>query len=158
MYGNDFGDSLLDGLKEGAIDGLTGGVTGGVSGGVKALNQSRNFWTGKYSTRMLVQRAAPNAELHIGGKGHAAGSRKHKYATDVLKRYQSMVEERHLTFGDSKKLDGKKLILDVLDNKNHVIYDWKFGYPDKTPFMLNQSIQMQKYTKAWGYPTIIIKP
>ncbi len=158
MYGNDFGDSLLDGLKEGAIDGLAGGVTGGVSGGVKALNQSRNFWTGKYSTRMLVQRSATNAELHLGGKGHAAGSRKHKYATDVLKRYQSMVEERHLTFGDSKKLDGKKLILDVLDNKNHVIYDWKFGYPDKTPFMLNQSIQMQKYRKAWGYPTIIIKP
>ena len=169
MYGNDFGDSLLDGLKEGAIDGLTGGVTGGVSGGIKALNQSRNFWTGKYSTRMLLQRAGTNAELHIGGKGHAAGSRKHKYATEVLKRYQKIVDDRGLEFGVTsdelvkKKLySGKKLILDVIDRKHLMIYDWKFGYPNKTAFQLNQSRQMRIYRKAWStpdkkYSSIIIK-
>lgn len=165
MYGNDFGDSLLDGLKEGAIDGLTGGVTGGVSGGVKALNQSRNFWTGKYSTRMLVQRAATNAERYIGGKGHVAGTKKHTRARKVLERYQSMVEHRGLEFGvNSDELKkqglyfGKKLITDVMDRKHQLIFDWKFGYPDKTPFQLNQSRQMLNYRNAWGFSSVIIKP
>lgn len=165
MYGNDFGDSLLDGLKEGAIDGLTGGVTGGVSGGVKALNQSRNFWTGKYSTRMLVQRAATNAERYIGGKGHVAGTKKHTRARNVLERYQSMVEHRGLEFGvNSDELKkqglyfGKKLITDVMDRKHQLIFDWKFGYPDKNPFQLNQSRQMLNYRNAWGFSSVIIKP
>ncbi len=162
IQGEGFGNSLVNGLTQGAIDGLINGVAGGIGGGVKAINRGRNFWTGKYSNRMLIQRAATNAEKHIGGKGHAAGSRKHKYATDVLKRYQTMIDDRELQFGiTSTKLreyQGRKLILDVLDRKYKMIYDWKFGYPGKTPFQLNQSKQMQRYRAAWGYQSTIIKP
>ena len=32
----------------------------------------------------------------------------------------------------SKKI-GKKGIIDIVDYKNKVIYDFKFGYPNKTP-------------------------
>lgn len=165
MTGDSFGNALIGGFKQGAVDGLVGGMTGGVNGGIKALNRSRNFWTGKYSNRMLVQRAATNAEKYIGGKGHVAGSKKHKYATDVLKRYQRMVDDRRLEFGVSsdelvkKKLySGRKLILDVLDRKHKMIYDWKFGYPGKTPFQLNQSRQMQRYRDAWHFQSTIIMP
>lgn len=38
------------------------------------------------------------------------------------------------------------------------IYDWKFGYPNKTPEMLNKIPQMEKYRRNFGYPTKIIKP
>lgn len=162
MAGENFGNSLLDGLEQSAVDGVFGGITGGLSGGIKAINRSRNFWTGKYSNKALVQKAATIAEKVIGGKGHVAGTKKHTYATKVLKKYQGMVEERQLEFKvrstDLKNYNGKLLILDVLDNKYNKIYDWKFGYPGKTLSQLNNLKQMQKYRDAWGFPTVIIKP
>lgn len=157
--GDRIGGALQSGLIGGLTSGLIGGMTGGLVGGVQALQHGRDFWTGKVTNRTLVQRAATAAESNVGGKGAVAGTKKHEYATKMLKRYQKMYEDRQLLFKDYRyDNNGKKYILDVLDQKNKVIYDWKFGYPNKTPLQLNSTPQMQNYRRLWGYPSEVIKP
>ena len=74
-------------------------------------------------------------------------------------KYQKRYGDRQLRFKQYKyDVNGKKYILDVLDNKNKIIYDWKFGYPNKTPMQLNATPQLQKYRELWGFPSEVIKP
>ena len=92
-------------------------------------------------------------------KVSVAGTKKDEYATNMLKKYQSIYEDRQLYFKDYRyDINGRKHILDVLDQKNKMIYDWKFGYPNKTPLQLNSTPQMQNYRRLWGYPSEVIKP
>jgi len=55
--------------------------------------------------------------------------KKHKYAGDLIKRYQKMYGERGLKvnegFTNTKTME--RGILDVRDETNKVIYDFKFG-------------------------------
>ena len=155
LAGENFGKSLSNGLN-GAI---IGGITGGVAGGIEAIKAGKNFWTGKYTNRSLVQKAATIAEKNVGGKGAVAGTKKHEYATELLKKYQDRYGHRQLYFKESQyDVNGRKYILDVLDKKNKMIYDWKFGYPNKTPIQLNATPQMQKYRELWRLPSEVIKP
>jgi len=111
------------------------------------------------TNRQLVQRAATKAENAIGGTGRFAGTAKHDYATRLLERYQSIYGYRGLEF--KVRFDngpGNRGVLDVLDNTNGIIYDWKFGYPGMTPGQLNMTQQMLKYQRNFGLPTQIIKP
>jgi hypothetical protein len=107
----------------------------------------------------LVQKAATKAETAIGGTGRFAGTAKHQYATKLLERYQKIYGDKGLKFGvyfnNGPGNIGK---LDVLDNANGIIYDWKFGYPGMTPAQLNATAQMAKYQRNFGLPTQIIKP
>ncbi len=111
----------------------------------------------------LVQKAATKAERAIGGTGRFAGTAKHEYATNLLIRYQQMYGQRGLQFkvyfDNTNTLGaGNKGFLDVLDNLNGMIYDWKFGYPNMTLAQLNLTPQMAKYRFNFGLPSTVIKP
>ncbi len=158
------GENLGTALGMGGIGALSGGVSGGLTGGVmsgiKAVMQGKNFWNRSYNNKTLVQKAADFAESNINATGHAAGSRKHKVATDLLKKHQKFYipEERWLKFHVKGNLNGKNYFLDVLDEKGKMIYDWKFGYPKLTPAQLNETRQMKIYRDIWKIPSTIIKP
>jgi hypothetical protein len=81
----------------------------------------------------LVQKAATKAESAVGGTGRFAGTDKHNYATKLLDRYQRIYGNRGFEFKvPFNNGPGNRGFLDVLDNINGVIYDWKFGYPGIT--------------------------
>jgi RHS repeat-associated protein len=125
-----------------------------------AKGTSNAFKTGGNTNAQLVQKAATKAEKAIGGSDRFAGSQKHEYATELLKRYQKMWGDRGLDFKVpfNNKVTGERGFLDVLDRKNGMIYDWKFGYPTKTPAQLNMTPQMLKYRNNFNLPSQIIKP
>ncbi|GAA0882181.1 DUF6443 domain-containing protein [Sphingobacterium siyangense subsp. cladoniae] len=101
----------------------------------------------------LVQGAATKAEAAIGGTGRFAGKAKHVYAKDLLSRYQSIYGDRGLSFEHYFKNGSERGFLDVLDNNNNMIYDYKFG--DAT--MSNK--QYSKYSNAYpGYTIEVVRP
>lgn len=109
------------------------------------------------SNAELVQKAATKAERAIGKTGRFAGTEKHSYATKLLERYQKIFGDRGLDtnvyFNNNRVLGpGNRGFLDVLDNTNGIIYDFKFG----------QSImkhgQYEKYSRNFEYPIHIIRP
>lgn len=77
------------------------------------------------SNLQLVTKAGEKAFKNIAGKGNVVGIARHEYATTLLKRYQSIYGNRGLQF--KIRSADSKAILDVLDSKNNIIYDWKFG-------------------------------
>ncbi|WP_158717313.1 hypothetical protein [Streptomyces sp. NRRL F-4474] len=81
----------------------------------------------------LVQSIATRAEAKVGGSGAVAGTKKHKYAETLLKRYQGIYGSRglipeesylnqvvvpHGTAGSARP--------DVYDPVAGIIYDYKF--------------------------------
>lgn len=154
-------ERALESGGQGALWGaVTGVLTGGIEGGRNAYRSGREIWTGEHKNLTLVQRAADYAELTVGGTGHVAGTRKHTCAQELLDRFQERYGYKGLEF-KVKLTDsgsGRKWIPDVFDHKNKFIYDWKFGYPGKTPEMLNNTFQMMKYRELGRVPSIIIKP
>lgn len=118
LAGENFGKSLSSGLSGLITGGVFGGLTGGIAGGIEAVRTGRDFWTGEYTNHSLVQKAATIAEKNVGGKGAVAGTKKHEYATELLKKYQKRYGHRQLYFKESDyDINGKKYILDVLDKK-----------------------------------------
>lgn len=75
----------------------------------------------------LVTKAATAAEKCIGGVGRFAGMKKHKYAKELLERYQKIYKKTSLDFNKYFKNRGGKGFLDVYDTVGDVIYDFKFG-------------------------------
>lgn len=101
----------------------------------------------------LVESAALRAERAIGGKGAVAGTAKHQYANKLLNRYQKIYGDRGLipnySFNNGV---GNRGFIDVLDNTNGIIYDFKFG----KAFM--SRAQYNKYFNNFGLPIYIIRP
>ena len=149
IEGESLGHSLVTGLEQGLIDGVLNGIGGGIGGGVKAINRGRNFWTGKYSNEALVYRAGLLAKKNIEGSGAVIGTKRHTYASKVLRKYQKIVEDRGLKTDCCEEYAGRKWKPDVVDERNNIIYDWKFGYPNKTAEQLNQTRQMRMYREAF---------
>lgn len=103
----------------------------------------------------LVTRAGEIAERSVGGTGRFAGSMKHTYATNLLKRYEDIYGLRGFEYGASfGNKTGNRGFLDVVKRSTGQIYDWKFGYPGKTVAQFMQSPQMLKYQR--NFPTYII--
>lgn len=158
-----FGDPQM-GWKGYVLSAIGAGVIGGVVNGGVAASQGKNFWTGAKKTisnRDLIQQAADMAYKEIPGEGPVVGTKRHKFASDYLKEYQIQHGDRQIKtnvyFIDKKT--GAKGIIDIVDYKNEIIYDFKFGYPNKTPEMLNNTRQMQWYRKNMNnWPSFIIKP
>lgn len=93
------------------------------------------------SNAQLVQRAASFADKFVPATMNAGvtGTLKHEVATTLLKRYQNIYGYKGLNF----KVREAGSILDVLDEENGVIYDWKFGVQvGKTIQQLNKLPQM----------------
>ncbi|QQT26037.1 DUF6443 domain-containing protein [Sphingobacterium spiritivorum] len=101
----------------------------------------------------LVQKAATKAEAAIGGIGRFAGTAKHKYATNLLERYQRIYGNRGLftNFSFNNGV-GNRGTLDVLDKINGIVYDFKFGKA------VMSSSQYNKYLRNFGLPIQIVRP
>jgi hypothetical protein len=100
----------------------------------------------------LVTKAAQKAENAIGGVGAIAGTAKHKYATALIDRYQSIYGSVGLETNVYFNHAGKGY-LDALSTTTSTIYDFKFGVAK----MSNQ--QFIKYSTAFpGFLIEIIKP
>ena len=109
------------------------------------------------SNPQLLQRAATFADGFVPFTKNAGvtGTLKHEAATTLLKRHQNIYGYRKLDF----KVSRSGSILDVLDNANGMIYDWKFGFQGgKTIQQLNNSSQMIRYQNTFGLPTQVIRP
>ena len=110
------------------------------------------------TTGELVESAAIRAERAIGGTGRFAGTAKHTYAINLLKRYESRFGSRGLSynryFNNNASFGlGNRGYLDVIDRQTMTIYDFKFG----NAFMSNS--QYLKYSSNFqGYAIQIIRP
>ena len=118
-------------------------MTFGAVGAVKLISRfafsrtaaklmSHNLGRKGLSNAQLVQRSATKAEAAIGGTGRFAGTAKHTYANKLLGRYQRIYGDRGLRFNhyfnnNATLGPGNRGFLDVLDTRNNVIYDFKFG-------------------------------
>lgn len=163
LEGADFGGALESGIMGAIMGGASGGLMGGISGGISARIQGKDFWTGAekaISNRDLIQQAADMAYKEIPGEGPVVGTKRHEFATKYLEEYQDIHGDRGLEFKVyfTYRLTNERGIVDVLDKQNQMIYDFKFGYPNKTPEMLNNTLQMQKYRNHFKWPSEIIKP
>lgn len=159
LEGQNLGNSLLSGLSGGFSGAVMGAILGGTTAGIKAISEGRNFFSGQYSNRELIQQAADRAEQSIGGTGRFSGTKKHKYAERFLDKYQKRYGERMIKSDEYFYKQQIKGRLDVRDVKNKMIYDFKFGYPNKSPEQFYYTPQMIKYRQAWPeYDTKIIKP
>ncbi|WP_159292032.1 hypothetical protein, partial [Tenacibaculum maritimum] len=98
----------------------------------------------------LVSKVAIKAERAIGGTGRFAGTAKHTYATNLLRRYQSVYGNRGLRTNVYFNGRNGRGFLDVLDEASGAIYDWKFGRP------LMNNAQFNKYSRHWRLPIYII--
>jgi len=106
------------------------------------------------SDYQLVSRIATKAENAIGGSGMISGRIKHKYAENLLlrynRRYNLQMLEPEEWFNNGVGNRGR---LDVVNHQTKTIYDYKFGYP-KWP-----RNQFEKYKRNWpGYSIQIILP
>lgn len=72
----------------------------------------------------------------------------------MVRRYERTTGSRDLIIEKNKG----KYRPDIIDNKNKIIYDFKFGYPNKTIEQLNMTRQMQNYRNHFRMPTRIIRP
>ena len=123
-----------------------------------AQENNLNVWSGKpkMTNEELIQKAGEYAEKNITDKGHVGGSKKHAYASKFLKHYQNLYGDRGIDVNVYFKDATGVGILDVLDNTNGMIYDYKFGYPNKTATQLNNTQQMQRYRNHYHLPSKII--
>ena len=104
IEGNPFDVAIAEG-GYGMVGGaFTGGIVGGVAGGIQATSNGRYFWSGRYTERTLVQKAATKAEEAIGGSGRFAGTEKHQSAEKLLYRYQGRYKYTQLEFESPKNL------------------------------------------------------
>ncbi len=149
------GKAGLKGLASGSVSGLVMGTGSYLK---YAQENNLNVWSGKpkMTNEELIQKAGEYAEKNITDKGHVGGSKKHAYASKFLKHYQNLYGDRGIDVNVYFKDATGVGILDVLDNTNGMIYDYKFGYPNKTATQLNNTQQMQRYRNHYHLPSKII--
>lgn len=133
-------------------------VTGGLVNGAKAVANGKNFIDGSLTNHSIVQKAANYAETSVGGQGHVAGTKKHAHAKELVKRYQDIHGDRDLVLETNVDRNGIIIRPDVVDNKNKMIYDYKFYHHKISPQKFNLSPQMMKYREVLQMPTKVIIP
>ncbi|MDR7210609.1 FG-GAP-like repeat-containing protein [Flavobacterium piscis] len=101
----------------------------------------------------LVEIAALKAERSIGGVGRFAGTSKHNYAINLLKRYERRFGSRGLSYNKYFNTKAGRGFLDIYDEANGIIYDFKFG----KAFMSKATYE--KYSASFNGASIyIIRP
>lgn len=157
IEGYKFGYAILNGIMQGTAEAISGGLTSGLLSGARASLSGREFLTGRYTNEAIVIRAGVGAENSLGGKGAIAGTKKHKYTREFIDKVNEIYENTGLKVHESKKYLGKVNYFDVLDLKNGIIYDYKFGYPNVPVLRLNNTPQMLRYRLSIQAPSIVIK-
>lgn len=160
IEGEGFETSLKNGLSGSVSGAVFGGLFNGTANGINAVRNGRDFWSGKLKKITILKRIGEAAEESIGGTGHVAGTKKHKYAEDLIERYQTLVEDTGLECSVTLKNEQGRIVykLDVYDPESGVIYDYKFGYKYLTEEQLNQTQQMINYREAFKTDrSVIIK-
>lgn len=154
------GKSLSSSLGQGGLGALTGAVTGalvgGLDGGVKAYQGGRNIWNGKLENETVVNRIGRYANNSIEGSGRFVGTEKHKVAERKGKLYNKINNRNDLVFEKVVDRNGYRIKPDVYYSNKRIIYDYKFGYPNKTIDQFMRTKQMQRY-KEYADKVIILK-
>ncbi len=106
------------------------------------------------TNKQVVQQAANVADNTIGGSGRFAGTTKHSYAKTYIDDFQNTFGNRNLSteyyFNRGRGNIGR---LDVKDDLNNIIYDYKFGVSGW------RSGQLVKYQRNFSdYIFKIIRP
>jgi RHS repeat-associated protein len=119
-----------------------------------SANFARGLIKGSTSTASLVQKSAVLAERAIGGTGRFAGTAKHTYANNLLRRYQGIYGNRGLEFNSYFNNGvGNRGFLDVINHQTKTIYDFKFGKANW------RTGQFEKYQRNFpGYSIEIVRP
>lgn len=160
IFVTDYVEPVVTGVATFGLEGLaTSGVVktlaaatvwGTVGSGSSAVGRTA------LTDLQLVTRAGEIAERSVGGTGRLAGTAKHKYATDLLKRYEDIFGSRGFEYGKQFNFGpGDRGVFDVFKRSSTTIFDWKFGYPGKTIPQFMQTPQMLKYQR--NFPNYIIE-
>lgn len=97
-------------------------------GGAEVGTEKLAFkYLNKIGKNILLTKAAQKAENAIGGVGKYAGTAKHTYAINLLKRHEKIYGNRGLNFNKYFNNGmGNSGFLDVIDHQPMTIYDFKF--------------------------------
>jgi hypothetical protein len=122
----------------------------------------------KYTrNRTLLENIAIRADHKFPDTGHVVGTHKHKYAEDLLNKYQSIYVDRNLhtevryvnrevwVRGESTKGSIRIDVVEGNENKPTRFYDYKFGSATLTD---NRIIQIKNVSGKPNIPIIEIKP
>ena len=152
INGENLKSSLEQGLKGALTEGISGALTGGFMGGIQATSKGRNFWTGKYSDKNFFKAVAKRANTNITNDGLKGGAQKHKYAKDMVDKYQGIYGDK-TDFTLEKvfvnKSEGYKIRPDVISKTKKIIYDYKFGYSYYKIGHFLCTKQMQRYRQRF---------
>lgn len=157
------GNSLKESLKVGGIGALSGAITGaiagGIDGGVRAYQTGRNVWSGNLKNKTIVERIGEFSNTYVNETGHVGGSKKHSAAKRYMKKVKALNGSIYLEpeFTMTSKDALQTIRVDVLDDVKKIIYDYKFGYTNKTIQQLYH-YQYNKYNKFTDdYKIIVIR-
>ncbi len=113
---------------------VSGNVFAGGSSLSIAPSGSTSLARTALSNEQLIFKAADIADRRSSLLGHVAGTKKHSYAEQLLRRYQRRYGDRGLEFEQSFSAgtranygDRGSIRADVFDFSNNKVYDWKFG-------------------------------
>lgn len=121
-------------------------------------NLPQSLRNSNLSNAELVQIAGEEATMNIPGADRFIGSIRHRYAQNLINEYQGAYGNRGLNTNQYFRNDvtGAKGYLDILDTRNKVIYDYKWGYPNKSLDWFHNSSQMMKYQNQYQDHSIVI--
>lgn len=141
------GDRVNAGISGASMVPFFGWGATGVKLGKRALTNAE-----------LVHKAAKIADAAKPGVGGVAGTIKHQYANNLLKRYESIYGSRgfeyNFSFNNNLTLGpGNSGFLDVFDRANRRIYDFKFG-----DAIMKPSQSMKYSTNFPGFSIVIVRP
>jgi hypothetical protein len=136
------GGLILDVATLGTGSLIKGGVKTAIKQGVKAaaeqgVKEVAEQGAKEFSERAFLQRVANKAERNVGGAGKEAGIVKHKYAKNLIERYQSLYgeiglkpETSYLKIGP-KRPEFEQFVSgsvrpDVISTVSNRAYDFKF--------------------------------
>ncbi len=129
-------------------------AAGGVAAAGVAYKAAKNIAkknAASITNEQLVKKAFKHADNAVAGKGGVVGTAKHKHAEKYINNFQAKHGNRGLqTEKYFNNGSGNKGFLDVIDAKNNVIYDYKFGNAKMS------KKQRQKYTRNFPGHTIEI--
>lgn len=146
--GYGFKHSLKDGAEGALLGAVTGAIAGGVDGGTRAYQSYRNIWNGRTTNKSAVYDAGAYANGKIKGSGRFVGKAKHNLAENVLERAQGREIVNGLVFEKRIQHNGYWIIPDVLyvgDDMKKIIYDFKFGYANRSIAQFMRTRQMRRY-------------
>lgn len=154
-------ESIRDGAIAGAIDGAIGAFGSAYRSVGKAADTVADLSRPVRSNAELVQEVANRAGTRAERFGNnlspaALGTKQHRYASNLLERYQTRYGDRGL-MSEVSFLNGDKVVygtpgsirIDVLDITSDTAFDFKFGASGLSPTRVANIRQHSPVESVW---------